>query len=198
MKVNVGDTIQFGTYPQENPYDGSTNPISWKVLAVQDGKALLLAEKCLENVQYNKELVPSTWATCTLRPWMNETFLQTAFSAEEQAQIVETTLTNPGNKQFNTAGCEDTTDKIFALSIDEVEQYLPNKADRMAPATEVAKSHGTFIYPDTGNAIWWLRSPGCNNINASRISVGGSVCGLIYDDARPHRAVRPAMWVKAD
>jgi hypothetical protein len=198
MKVKVGDVIQFGRYAQSNPYTDTPESIAWKVLAVEGGKALLLSEKCLDNIQYNKDLVPSTWATCTLRTWYNETFLKEAFTAEEQAQIQTVTLSNPANKQFNTAGCEDTQDKIFALSIDEVEKYFPNKKDRLAQATEVAKNRGAYVYPDTGNAIWWLRSPGCNEINASRVSVGGSVCGLIYDDARPHRAVRPAMWISAE
>jgi hypothetical protein len=198
MKVKVGDVIQFGRYGQSDPYTDTPEPIAWKVLAVEGGKALLLSEKCLDNIQYNKDLVPSTWATCTLRTWCNETFLKAAFTAQEQAQIQTVTLSNPANKQFNTAGCQDTQDKIFALSIDEVETYFPNKKDRLAQATEVAKNRGAYVYPDTGNAIWWLRSPGCNEINASRVSVGGSVCGLIYDDARPHRAVRPAMWISAE
>ena len=198
MKVKVGDVIQFGRYPQSDPYGNTPEPVEWRVLAVEDGKALLLSEKCLDNIRYHEALVPSTWASCTLRKWYGETFLKEAFTPEEQAQILETVLSNPENKQFGVAGCEDTTDKIFALSIDELERYLPNKKDRIAPATEVAKNHGAYVYPDTGNAIWWLRSPGCNEINASRVSVGGSVCGLIYDDARPHRAVRPAMWIKAE
>lgn len=198
MKVKAGEVIQLGKYPQSDPYGKTPEAINWKVLAVENGKALLLSEKCIENVQYHEALVPSTWASCTLRKWCNETFLKEAFTPEEQAQILATTLSNPENKQFNTAGCEDTVDQIFALSIDELEQYFPNKQDRMAPATEVAKNHGAYVYPDTGNAIWWLRSPGCNPINASRVSVGGSVCGLIYDDARPHRAVRPAMWINAE
>ena len=198
MKVKAGEVIQLGKYPQSDPYGKTPEPIEWKVLAVENGKALLISKDCIENVQYNEQLVPSTWADCTLRKWCNETFLQEAFTPEEQAQILKTTLSNPENKQFNTAGCEDTVDQVFALSIDELERYIPNKQDRMAPATEVAKNHGTYVYPDTGNAIWWLRSPGCNPINASRVSVGGSVCGLIYDDARPHRAVRPAMWINAE
>lgn len=198
MKVKTGEVIQFGRYPQSDPYGKAPEAIDWKVLAVEDGKALLITDKCIENVRYHEALVPSTWASCTLRKWCNETFLAEAFTAEEQEQIVETTLNNPANKQFNVAGCEDTSDKIFALSIDELEQYLPDKKDRLAPATEVAKNHGAYVYPDTGNAIWWLRSPGCNEINASRVSVGGSVCGLIYDDARPHRTARPAMWIKAE
>ncbi|MCD7903935.1 MAG: DUF6273 domain-containing protein [Oscillospiraceae bacterium] len=196
MKAN--DVIQFGSYPQSNPYSNVSEPIEWLVLAVEDGKALLFCKNCIDNIRYHNELVPSTWENCTLRKWCNETFLNAAFSAEEQAKILETRLSNPGNQQFNTAGCEDTSDKVFALSIDELERYLPNKKDRLAPATEVAKNHGAYVYPDTGNAIWWLRSPGCNEINASRVSVGGSVCGLIYDDARPHRTARPAMWIKAE
>ncbi len=198
MKVKTGDTVQFGSYPQTNPYNDVAEPIQWKVLAVEGDKALLLSQDCIENVRYNDELVPSTWATCTLRKWCNETFLEGAFTPEERAQILKTTLTNPGNQQFGTDGCEDTEDCVFALSIEELEQYLPEKSQRLAPATEVAKNHNAYVYPDTGNAIWWLRSPGCNAINASRVTVGGSVCGLIYDDARPHRTARPAMWVKAD
>jgi hypothetical protein len=65
MNINkstkVGDIVRFGDY-------------DWRVLDVQDDKALLLSEKIIEMREYNYDLVDITWETCTLRKYLNESF----------------------------------------------------------------------------------------------------------------------------
>ncbi|MBQ6903778.1 MAG: hypothetical protein IJQ26_04595 [Lachnospiraceae bacterium] len=58
-----------------------------------------------------------------LRSWLNNTFYSNAFSAEEQAQILETRLDNPGNEYWGTPGGNETSDRVFLLSVDEVRRY---------------------------------------------------------------------------
>ena len=60
-----------------------------------------------------------TWATCTLRTWLNDTFLNTAFTSAEQAAIKNTTVVNDDNPYSDAKVCVDTIDKVYLLSIAE-------------------------------------------------------------------------------
>ena len=136
-------TFTFGNYPQGE--DGEEQPIEWRVLAVENGKALVISEKLLDCVRYNEKFTNVTWETCTLRKWMNGEFINKAFSSSEQAKIATVTNQNPDNSIHNTKGGNATQDKIFALSIDEVNQYFSNDDDRMAAPTGYAKKQGAYV-----------------------------------------------------
>ena len=47
----VGETVVFGTYEQNNKDDGR-EPLEWTVLAVEDGKALLVTKYIIHNDSY--------------------------------------------------------------------------------------------------------------------------------------------------
>ena len=55
-----------------------------------------------------------------IRKWLNSTFINGAFTQEEQNAIKSKTIKTPNNPVHQTAGGADTTDKIFLLSISEV------------------------------------------------------------------------------
>ena len=82
LEVEIGETMTFGSYPQDA--DGTVKPIEWDVLDIQDGKALLISSKCLDARPYNEEYAPVTWEKCTLRAWLNDDFLNTAFSTRNK------------------------------------------------------------------------------------------------------------------
>ena len=63
-------------------------PIEWIVLDIQDERALLLSKNILDTQQYNTEQVPTTWETSSIRSWLNHTFLNQAFTSEEQEKIL--------------------------------------------------------------------------------------------------------------
>ena len=197
MKAAVGEIVTFGTYPQIR-YSGEAQPIAWRVMDVQDGKALLLSDKVLDMVRFNEKYQDVTWETSLLRAWLNGRFYETAFSGGEKAAIVSVALHTPDNAKHGTKGGADTEDKVFALSIEELERYFPAAADRRAAPTGHAAEDGVYTYGETGYAIWWLRSPGYVQYAASRVGVGGTVADTIYDDVRAHRGVRPALWVSLD
>ena len=58
-------------------------------------KAFLLSTKAVKDVEYHdiKE-VTVTWGECSLHKWLNGSFLTTAFSKDEQAAILTTTVDN--------------------------------------------------------------------------------------------------------
>lgn len=120
--MKTGDIIPFGKY-------------EWRVLDVQNGKALLLSEKIIEQRAYHDPFASSpplsdeiTWETCTLRGYLNGKFYN-SFSEEDKARIIETTIKNPDNLWYGTIGGNDTRDKIFLLSIEEADRYFGNSGD---------------------------------------------------------------------
>lgn len=221
--VNVGGTVYFGTYEQDNETSNGPEPIAWKVLAVENSKALLLSEKGLDCKSYNETRTDVTWETCSLRSWLNNDFYRTAFSSTEQSKIILSNLSNPDNSKAGTKGGDDTRDKIFCLSIDEArcyfspdeeryngpEYYIVNLARCIQP-TSYAIANGAWVYNLTeeseysGKGVWWLRSSGGNQNRASIIDYGGAISsGGYYIDDCPmddgcvdnYRCVRPALWI---
>lgn len=194
--LQIGDTVLFGTYRQDSR---NPDPIEWKVLDVQDGKALLLSRHGLDCIRYNEEYSPSTWATCTLRTWLNTTFLNAAFSRGEQSAIAETAVDNSaaqGNIAWSKKGSADTKDKVFLLSYAEANQYLTAYQDRVCTATDYAISQYAGTKPASdGNTytFWWLRSPGEVNSHAAYINFEGEC----YSNAvgNGYISVRPALWI---
>ena len=108
--VTTWDCIYFGNYYQSN--SSTKEPIKWRVLSVNGNDAFLLADQNLDAKPYNEEDTDVTWATCTLRTWLNDAFLNTAFTSAEQAAIKNTTVVNDDNPYYGTEGGENTTDKV--------------------------------------------------------------------------------------
>ena len=158
-KLNVGDTVLFGHYEQDGDTSDGTEPISWTVLDVQDGKALLLSDKVLDSKQYNEERVDITWETCTLRTWLNGEFMDAVFSEEEKSVIALMRVVNQNNAIYGTDGGNDTDDQIFLLSLNDVQEYytlqelpaydyVPGASDKLiCSGTEQAISN--YLWTDT-------------------------------------------------
>ena len=104
-------------------------------------------------------------------------------------------MQNPDNPEYGTDGGNDTTDKVFLLSIDEATRYFASDKARMAEATDYAKEQGIYVSGKNDNSWWWLRSLGRNNSDAAYVDIGGSVrnYGSYANDGES--GVRPAMWV---
>ena len=215
IAVNVGDEISFGKYPQNA--DGAEEPIVWQVLDVKNNKALVISKYCLDYKLYNEDNPEATWETCSLRAWLNNDFINMAFSEEEQVQIEETAVENKDNPIWGTDGGNDTTDKVFLLSLDETLVYFnltedpdtESHAARMlycygeacsSKPTEYAVSQGAYQF-DTGNTEYWLRSTGSHWDNAAAVGGGGEVIagtenlGVSIYVSRDANAVRPALWI---
>lgn len=121
-----------------------------------------------------------------MRKWLNNVFLKDSFTEREKGQIVETFLKNPNNLRYGIKGGNDTKDKIFLLSIDEVEKYFSSDEER------------STIYIGGAPAWWWLRSPGKYDDNAAIVSNNGDVNKYGHNVGYGIVAVRPALWVNLD
>ena len=148
----------------------------WRILDVnrEAETALVIAEETVGARAYHQPGGDITWEKSTLRSWLNGEYIANEFSAEEQEAIRETDVKNPGNAKYNTKGGNDTKDKLFLLSLDEVQKYFKSDADRA-----------------TGS-WWWLRSPGFDQRYAAYVSYGGSVNDGGYDVNYDLGGIRPA------
>ncbi|BFL38582.1 S-layer homology domain-containing protein [Agathobaculum sp. NSJ-28] len=189
--------IYFGRYKQSsNDSDGyNTDPIKWRVLENAKGQLFLLSDQNLDVFQYHTKQESVTWETSTMRSWLNgydashntggndgidytdDNFISTAFSDGEQGAIAETEVVNDDNSKYHTEGGNDTTDKIFLLSIAEAQNssYFADNDSRVATNTAYAAGGGASGGVG-GAGFWWLRSPGGDQIyGAADVLMNGSV-----------------------
>lgn len=80
----VGHYVSFGKYEQDNNTSNGKEKIEWLVLEVKDGKALVISKYALDCKPYNTSSTNVTWETCSLRNWLNNDFINSAFSATEK------------------------------------------------------------------------------------------------------------------
>ena len=209
---NSGDIVYFGSYPTTEVKDSltknalnslkkSTTPfvtsdgqkyysynskwfvveqIKWKVLSVSDGYAFILAEDALDTVPYDKS--SSNYERSSVRKWLNNDFIDMAFTSKEQGYIklkevdngLSSTMSYNGSKAFNSDSaksvCKATLDRVFLPSVAEMsnpaygfnEDYNNYDPERRRKGTDFAVARGAYtsstpIYK--GNVFWWLRSP---------------------------------------
>ena len=198
--IKVGSYIKFGTYEQDNNTSNGKEDVEWLVLEVKDGKALVISKYALDCQLYDTSYTNVTWETCTLRKWLNNNFINSAFSADEKAMIPTVTVSADKNPKYSTNPGNATRDQVFLLSITEANKYFSSDSARQCKPTEYTDAGGAYGDSSNGNCGWWLRSPGGNQRRAAYVDSdgdviegGGDVNGLYfyYGD----NAVRPALWI---
>ena len=188
-EINIGDSIEFGRYEQNNDLTDGLEPIVWTVIAIQDGKAMLLSDYALEVMAFDEDGKKAIWETCSLRAWMNGEFYETAFNENEKARVVQMINTNP--VRHNGLFGEETPDWAFVLSYEEIDRYLPELEQRRAQSTLYAKAKGALA----GWTHWMLRSSSYNPYQEMLMDELGN-----YDNWRAETyydlcEVRPAIWI---
>lgn len=209
----VGNIVSFGSYEQDNDTDNGTEAIKWKVIAVEDGKALLLSQDILDGRSYEDSSDYVTWETSDLREWMNSEFYDDAFSKDEKSHIQTTTLSNEEGTPFTVS---DTEDQVFILSASELFKYFDTASEiaalpstfagmqRQVPATttygyfwlRTAASIDSFDKGDDGQATNIVYNEENNNEDGSTYALYFAN-GLQYKgyEATTVLGVRPAIWV---
>jgi hypothetical protein len=113
--IEVGNIIPFGDY-------------DWRVLDVQDGRALIITENIIEKRPFNdddnhKGGTLIMWSDSELRSYLNNEFYS-SFNANDREKIIVTINQNPDNPWIVSGEDADTEDYIFLLSLEEVMQYF--------------------------------------------------------------------------
>ncbi|MBQ3380048.1 MAG: hypothetical protein IJG50_09360 [Clostridia bacterium] len=198
-KAQVGDIVIFGSYEQDNDTSNGKERIEWRVLAKEDGKMLLISEYALDCKPYNSSGVSVTWEKSYIRKWINDSFINEAFVSEEQMVIQDTKVMADANPRYSTTAGNNTTDKVFLISINEANTYFGSEVERQCKATAYAVNNGAYATNSgSGNCIWWLRTQGQTTIDAVNVTYYGGINlpGSIV--ATKNYAVRPAMWVSIE
>ena len=226
-KASVGDAVSFGRYEQDNNVSNGYEEIEWLILAKEDDRALLISRYILNCKPYHdknpREYESITWEDCTLRKYLNDDFYTAAFDEKEENRILTVTLSNPDNPIHGTKGGNDTQDKVFLLSAEELLKYFDfdwlssdgtygYSRKMITRKTEYAVTKGGYNLEITERRyndeikeylpadiiglsydIWWLRSPGRLNIDAC----AADYCGgwKFANTAECGFGVRPALYV---
>ena len=226
--IEETDHILFGTYEMDG-VDNGKEEIKWTLLDKdeENGRALFVSKYIIDAKHYNEEGGDATWETSSIRKWLNKDFFNDAFNDIEKDLIEETVVhTNDESEiisdtKYTTRGGNDTKDKIFLLSTDEIKKYMwHNKNFVLTTITENVNKNvnaNRYLYKNSGGWIekyddrvyyssYMTRSPGYfqNSIKtvnplfeSEELLFNSNYAGsMIQDLSFDLDGVRPAMWVK--
>lgn len=194
--AQVGQRIEFGTYEQDSIWDDKTtrekDPIYWIVLEKQDDRILVVSSLILDIHSYDEsDSDVVTWEKCSLRRWLNNTFINNAFNATERKLILEAEVPADKYPDCDTDPGNATTDHIFLLSASEYLKYFTyDSISRFSDyADTMSEDRGRY-------QAWWLRTPGEDGQAKVFCDDGNMFDASWYRD--PNGGVRPAMWISLE
>ena len=193
-KHSVGEELRLGSYCYDA--SGQTQDLVWQVLDIIEDRALIISREVLMFKRFHKDWGRMTWEECSLRKWLNEDFLQAAFTEEERQRIICRTIRNKENDLFGTDAGPDTEDYVFLLSMEEAREYYTSDEERKAMATPHAAAEAGLA-GDAETVPWRLRTPGykggCYN---AYIRENGMINTHGCFNDQDGFGIRPAMWIK--
>lgn len=204
--MSIGSVLVFGEH-------------RWRILDVRDGKMLLLTDEIIGQRDYHDRKEDVTWESSEIRNFLNTEFLD-SFDASDGERILATTNRNGDNPWYPSRGGNDTVDKVFLLSLDEVVRSYFGDSGRLLD--EPKKNQRYWFERKDGNNgrrratfmgdawWWWTRSPGKNNRVAVYVHGDGNIgiqgngvskttFNTLHDATGSNQGgVRPALWVTID
>lgn len=126
--LRKNDYIWFGSYEQDNDLSNGSEPIKWQILSVNNTEAILLCTEILDIIpfSYDNSSGSMTWETSFVRDWLNKDFYESAFTKDEMSCIKSSVIKNTPNPvdglEYNPEE-NDTEDKVYLLSFNELEKY---------------------------------------------------------------------------
>lgn len=186
----IGDSVLFGHYEQDNSKKNGPESIEWIVLNKDGDMLFLISRYILAPHRYHGTFTSTSWDRCDLREWLNDDFLNDAFSPEEQKIIATTYVENNGQG-------EDTHDMVFLLSVEEALDYFEDDKVRRAEPTAYALKNGVHCANNKPYGWWWLRSQANYDFYASFIDTAGKNHSGGEDVSKKNIGIRPCIWVYA-
>lgn len=185
-------------------------PIKWRILSVSaDGSdAFVIADKVIDVASYYHDNgVEITWEKSDIRTWLNEAFWGMAFTAEEQEAVKTTDVATADNQWSGESGGNDTKDKIYLPSLEEMlntaygfSNDVAEGNTRKITVTDYAGKGGTPFKPADGFMSYWLRSPGTAKGCPAQVGHWGkgeilTEPSMMLEKAASYLGVRPVMHV---
>ena len=200
-------------------------PIRWRILAREEGRALLFSDRIIASMAYQpnvherngslyisdagalRDAFVNNYEHSNIRKWLNGEFFYLAFSSDE-AEFIHTTEVNNSHETLalgvpSPFVCPDTYDKVFLLSFRESKSEELGFGDPMSSileTTDYARATGSFTYMSgvsKGCGFWWLRSPGDEKSGfAMSVTNSKMYARTMALTHNTNIGVAPAMWVK--
>lgn len=220
VNARIREYVTLGTYEQDGNESTGKEPIEWLVLTQDNEKMLVVSKYCLDYMRYPDDWTSNiSWEKSSLRNNLNSDFIANTFLSEEQQNIVLSQNLNTASKDFySTIDGNTTEDKVFLLSIDEVQKYLPastsTESSKKAYGTDylyrILQEHPAYGNAKNGDPVnWALRADIDTDRNPEKfgrvreIVVNDSqiqsmiTTGALRDPDGPFSVVRPAMWISS-
>ncbi|MBR2377266.1 MAG: hypothetical protein IKA85_05785 [Clostridia bacterium] len=173
-----------------NVYYFKVEPIKWRVLKVNDSKALLVSDVAIDRNRFASS--NNNYKNSEIRAYLNDDFLTKAFGELETSIVNTVTVDNSASTtaySVNPCACEDTQDKVFLLSYKDVTNSsygFTSKASREISTSDYIRAKGVNLYPynniGTYNAHWITRSPEDYSDGVSMVHADGSVTWIHVSD----------------
>lgn len=186
--------LTLGTFPQTA--EGGVEPILWRVLQAEDGRAYILSEYVLEarriHGDYNEY---ANKPNAKKNPGFDGDFTQT-----EMAQYLNGDFTaNFTAAELALLSPDETLGMFTLLSSDELKDKnlgFSKDNDRKAWGTEYATTHGLFVYGSSrGNhSPYWSRTQSSTNRQGARCIKSKGELGYI-NVITLDEGMRPACWL---
>lgn len=186
----IGDVIPFGKFEQDNSGKDGKEAIEWIVLDQKEGYVLLLSRSILKyNAFASRD--NNSWENSLVREWLNGSFYNDSFSEEEKGRIRQQWMRSAQNfmypRAFSTTPWNDTYDKVFLLSLEDVTAYRDLFLDTKSTTSALT---GNIKYKSS----WWLINRGRdNNTAAGMVENEPQYIGF---DKQLELGVRPAIWIR--
>ena len=211
-----------GSSQDDNGYETNTTywfryrPLQWRVLDAKKG--ILLCESIIDSQPMNNYLLASgtdgsgnpvywgdangshyanNYAHSSLRQWLNNDFLNAAFSTDEQAVMKYTTLDNSADSTVSGPeyGSEATNDRVYLLSYADAQNaeygFLNNESRRMK-GSGYSKCQGLAV--TSSYSPWLLRTPGSGSREVILVNNKGVFITTNYSNVT-NFGIRPAISV---
>lgn len=145
LPIFAGTSFNFGQYPYEAT--GEIKPIQWTVWALSPRQkiAILISKNIIDAKPFHSEFKGVSWNESYLFHWLNDEFLNNAFSAAEQTVIVRTTQRN--------------VQVAIPTMLDLRNMFSTDKEQTCHP-TPYATKRGVWTDQDTGCGPWWVNQTG--------------------------------------
>ena len=192
LVISDDGLVSFGSYEQDNNIDNGKEELKWIVLCEKGDQHLLVTEQVIDAFRYNSVWEETTWKSSSLRAWLRKDFMDEAFTEEEKQRIVEKDRTDKN-------GIE-STDTVFVMNVDELNEYWESKEDRKTSATDYALARG--VYECLDHCWWWVSDQGETSrgdalpFYAAYVNCIGDILenGMLVFCS--DFGVRPAVWIR--
>lgn len=194
QRAQVGDTILFGLYEQDNDISNGKENIEWLVLKKENDCILVISKYALDSCIFS-DPNNGSWENSRIKEWLNKELLTNAFSLVEQNMIPYSRSNDIGVHLYSLTKTYNSGDKVFLLSVPEAKDYFQTDNNRQCQGSPYCYAQGASK-SESGKCEWWLQSNGStigSHYWANHVGFDGSISLVTVN--RRNVAVRPALWI---